>query len=180
MTISLNDTHGCDEFGCGLIFMLMNRFIPLIHKSFAEPMEYDMIQTREYETLADDTRYKIDTCQISHLFISRVEHWCGRYQEYISVLFNRSLKLTIAMSVGSVVWARSNGYSYWPSVVCEMIDQNHVKVVFLADNGRVANCDMSGVKPYEGLTSYWDHARQEKAEKTVYFTYILQSVYSAK
>lgn len=80
------------------------------------------------------------------------------------------------MSVGSVVWARFNGYSYWPSVVSEIIDQHHVKVVFLADNGRVANCDMSGIKPYEGLTTYWEHAKQEKAEKTVYFIYCKVSI----
>lgn len=86
----------------------------------------------------------------------------------------------MSYSAGSIVWARFDGYAFWPSIlISEPNDQQQITVLFLADNGRIAKLDRNRIIPFEGLDEYWDHARNLRTVKkvgnlSIYLMYIVQ------
>lgn len=94
----------------------------------------------------------------------------------------------MSLVVGSIIWARFDGFVFWPSILTEEGDSRiksfnlnsiltmfsykdgdrFVSVVFLADKGRTATkIHRDRIIPFEGKEKYWAYAEDQKVEKKV-------------
>lgn len=87
------------------------------------------------------------------------------------IVLDKIVNFKMAFLVGAIVWARFDGFTFWPAILQQLSEQEFT-VKFLADKGRMAKVGPARVIPFKGVKQYWEWANNRRTEERVGFNNI--------